>query len=466
MGEPMYVDAVLHGGAPVACYAWTPEAGGRLVVPGRFDVLDTAGLPRPLVCPDAVVGFVVGGRLTTVPRPTMLRRDIGLSDELDAHLRACDAVGLDPRTPGAIPDTVLMRHFDGRRSEVMGMPSDDPHGYFRDGYEFGQSSRADSFRPSPARIDGLLAEMTVRGIRVDTSGVTTVGIGHGDRRFLDDVVTHAVDGRVHPSYDVWGGRTGRIGIRHGSFNPMSIPRGNVRRAVVPSFAGGAVVSFDLNAVDYRCLVGLTGDHDFISMYRGRRDFHARTAELVFGKSPDADQRRIVKSLIYPWLYGSSDDAASSASGLSSQHVRRAFTMFDVALRPLVELRASTSRMLADDGSLTTPWRHVAVEGRPHAGMLVGLLAQTASAEVFRGMLHGATTSLICNDDGRGLRTPPVRSVPIFPVHDELVYDMHPDEISLVDRLARAAERGADRVIDVGFKVTVRGGPNYGEQETM
>jgi DNA polymerase I-like protein with 3'-5' exonuclease and polymerase domains len=84
----------------------------------------------------------------------------------------------------------------------------------------------------------------------------------------------------------------------------------------------------------------------------------------------------------------------------------------------------------------------------HAGKILGLYAQTYSSYVFERAFESVHFFLRNT-----------KSCIIFPVHDELVIDMHPDDFELADKIRDIMQSSAGG----GWKIKVRKGKSYSEQ---
>lgn len=245
-----------------------------------------------------------------------------------------------------------------------------------------------------------------------------------------------LDGRVDTTtrYDPVGGRTERIAIRRG-LNTMSIPKGESRRKIRSRLGdAGRIVSLDFNAIDLRCIVSRVPE--MVPLYAGCDDFHARTHELVSGRPPTDDERRMMKSLTYPMLYGGPFGADSY-----SEKLRYLFT-------PIVEFRR----------------RLHAEKPEEHAGATLAIFAQTLSSRAFKAALVAADIEML-GLDGQVL--------PIFPVHDELVLDVSVagcrgsalGRVNALKMIVKEMESAAAAAAGIECKVVVASGPSYGELES-
>ena len=285
-----------------------------------------------------------------------------------------------------------------------------------------------------------LRSMERNGVRVD------VERAHSLRDSCDDEnekkiymrAMGAPDGFVTARYDQSWKKTGRIGVDSG-FPVMSIPKGRTRSIFVSRWDDGRIVSFDMNAIDYRQIVSSIGG-EFAELYAGADDFHKRTAEIVFGS--DAPPRPVIKAASYVNFYGGSLETVAERAGICIDEARDILSKMEAPLAPVAEFRRSLGIEAINHGHVVLPsGRRIVVEPSAHEGKVLGLFAQSCSSEVFREFLVQARKAL-----------EPYAAVMCFPVHDELVVDVD----------AKHSEDAISSVESLGFPIRTKIGRNYEE----
>jgi DNA polymerase I-like protein with 3'-5' exonuclease and polymerase domains len=260
------------------------------------------------------------------------------------------------------------------------------------------------------------------------------------------------DGYVTALFNTHGTKTGRL-RPEGGFGAMGVPHGPARKAIISRFEGGKIYSFDYNAIDYRSIVSSIGG-DFADLYKGDRDFHTRTAKFIF-QEVDEVRREAFKAISYTSIYGGSEATLSQRTGLTTETIKKVLSMLEPHLRPIAEFRETLWGAFIIDGYIDIPGvgRYHRTDEDMHPGKLLALYAQGYSAYVFERAfteVHG-----LLKAHSRG-------SCIIFPVHDELVLDIHPEDESagIITSIKTAMETG---VAD-GFVVNYKKGRSYGEVE--
>lgn len=308
------------------------------------------------------------------------------------------------------------------------------------------------------RLDFIKAvhEVELGGIRIDRDYVDSQLLKQQDpatAKSLRSMQGLYRDGYVTSLFNVAGTKTGRL-RQEGGFNAMGVPHGPARNAIISRFPGGKIYSFDYNAIDYRSIVSTIGGN-FAELYRSSRDFHTRTAQFIF-KDVDEVRRDAMKAISYTSIYGGSESTLAERTGLSADMIKKVMEMLSEPMRPITEFRETLWGQWQIMGYIDIPGvgRYEKKEDEEmHPGKLLALYAQGYSAYVFESAFTKVHSLL--REHSRG-------SCIIFPVHDELVVDVHPvdEEAGLPMGIVREMESGVAQ----GFVVNFKKGRSYGEIE--
>lgn len=378
-----------------------------------------------------------------------VRAVLGVDEELErlhglvqANLRAAAQAGVDVARHGPVPLVprgIMDAYLEARRGALEGLLATlDPWA-------------VEDLRQRIFPVAMALFEVEDAGIRCDVGLAKRLSTDESlpvhSRRACASM-TSAPAGFLRSKFSPVGVTTGRLRTT-GGFPCMTIPRGAARAPIVSRFVEGSIVTFDLNAIDYRCIVASVCDMRLRTMYADADDFHARTAAELFGPGRvDQLRRGIVKNATYTHVYGGKDETLARQTGLSLEKVRKLVARMDSFMGPIARFRdeladdaRASRRVLLPDGS-TIP-----VSSGDHPGKIIGLFAQGYSSIVFNRMIV-RVVSLLRKMDSRL----------IFTVHDELVVDLHPDDERLVEEIRRTMESAGDGKI--ALKVKVKRGNNY------
>jgi DNA polymerase-1 len=121
------------------------------------------------------------------------------------------------------------------------------------------------------------------------------------------------DGRVHPSFNLVGARSGRMSCSKPSL--QQIPRAATKIAAMARGCfvappGRVFVQLDYSQLELRVVAMLSGDENMIEVFKSGVDYHLRTAQLVskraWGIAPEdvtKEHRTMAKGISFGLLYG-------------------------------------------------------------------------------------------------------------------------------------------------------------------
>lgn len=260
-------------------------------------------------------------------------------------------------------------------------------------------------------------------------------------------------GFLHTNFNPYIGKTGRIKTS-GGFSCMNIPHGDPRSLIVSRFPDGMIASLDFNAIDYRCIVGsMVDEPEFVAQYADCDDFHVRSAAILMGKSDSEickEHRRLVKESAYVSIYGGTADTLSQKLGVPAERLGKFIALLNEVFAPVHRFRDKLYDQYKLTGNVVLPnGRVMPVSPGAHPGMVMGIYAQSYSSWVFERSLV-AVQKLIQGN---------FVSLPIFPVHDELNIDVHPDEVDRMVLVKECMEQCL-RPSPLGLKVNLKIGKDY------
>ncbi|HEV8473372.1 MAG TPA: DNA polymerase, partial [Methylomirabilota bacterium] len=236
----------------------------------------------------------------------------------------------------------------------------------------------------------------------------------------------------------------------------------IRAAFIPE-EGWQFVAADYSQIELRILAHLSGEPAIIESFRQGEDIHTRTASEVF-KVAAAEvtslQRTIAKSANYAILYGVSAFGLSQATKIDQKEAQRYISEY-FAAHPRV--RAFIDRTLAegrDRGYVST------LLGRrrylPDLRSGNPIARNAAERMAMNAPVQGTASDMIKIAMVRvheALRARGLRARMLLQVHDELLFEAPPDEISVVAALAREIMEAA-LPLDVPIVVDVKSGLDW------
>jgi DNA polymerase-1 len=271
---------------------------------------------------------------------------------------------------------------------------------------------------------------------------------------------------VHTSYNQAVAATGRLSSNNPNLQniPIKTEKGReIRKAFIAQSPDTQLFSADYSQIELRIMASFSQDATMIEAFRQGKDIHAATAAKIF-KVPveqvDKDMRRKAKTANFGIIYG------VSAFGLAQQlniprkeagELINAYFAEFPAIRAYmdkiigfareheyVETILKRRRYLRDINSRNQVQRSFAERNAINAPI------QGSAADIIKvAMIH------IHN----WLQTAQLKSKLLLQVHDELVFEVHQDELEIVQKEVVAIMRNAV-TLDVPMEVGVGVGKNW------
>ncbi|KQS28195.1 DNA polymerase I [Dyadobacter sp. Leaf189] len=256
-------------------------------------------------------------------------------------------------------------------------------------------------------------------------------------------------GRIHTSYNQAVAATGRLSSTNPNLQniPIRTPRGReIRKAFVPDTEEFQILSADYSQIELRIMAAFSQDSSMTEAFNQGRDIHSTTASKVFKvdlEDVTSDMRRKSKMVNFGIIYGISAFGLAQrlgiARGEASEIIRAYFEEFpavkgymdrvvnEAREKKYVETILGRRRYLPDIISGNQTNRGYAERNAINAPI------QGSAADMIK-------VAMINIHDW--MQKEQLKSRMILQVHDELVFDAHRDEISLlkekVDDLMRNA----------------------------
>ncbi|MEM7362183.1 MAG: DNA polymerase I [Bacteroidota bacterium] len=271
-----------------------------------------------------------------------------------------------------------------------------------------------------------------------------------------------VDGRVHTSYQQSIVSTGRLSSTKPNLQniPIRTDRGRaIRKAFVPSREDGYLLAADYSQIELRIMAHLSEDKNLIATFEAGEDVHTATAAKLFAvpkeKVSDA-QRRKAKMTNFSIIYGITPFGLSQRLEVSRTEAKNIIDSYFASF-PGVKKYIDTSiekarekgwvstvlgrkRLLPDINS-----RNATVRGFAERNA-INMPIQGTQAE----MIKKAMVAIYA-----WMEKEKLQSKMIMQVHDELVFDVHPGEVTLLqEKLPLLMEKALTLKLPVVVEVGV------------
>lgn len=275
-------------------------------------------------------------------------------------------------------------------------------------------------------------------------------------------------GKVHTYYRQTIAATGRLSSQFPNLQniPIRLEEGRqIRKAFVPSEPGWAILAADYSQIELRVLAHISGDENLKEAFIHDMDIHTKTASDVFGvpaDQVDSNMRRSAKAVNFGIVYGISDFGLSQNLGITrkeaGQFIEQYFSVFKGVRKYMDDIIAQAKR----DGYVTTllDRRRYLPEIRSSNFNLRSFAERTAMNTPIQGTAADIIKLAMVHMD-EALRERGLKSRMLLQVHDELVFEVPPEELELMKTLLPEVMSGALK-LDVPLKADVSYGDNWYE----
>ncbi|MFI5267772.1 MAG: DNA polymerase I [Chloroflexota bacterium] len=275
-------------------------------------------------------------------------------------------------------------------------------------------------------------------------------------------------GRVHTSFSQTTATTGRLSSSEPNLQniPIRTELGTrIREAFVCADPSWHLLAADSSQIELRILAHVTNDPSLIGAFQRLEDIHASTAAFVF-KVPmqqvTSDMRRVAKMVNFGIAYGLSDFGLARGTGMSRQEAGEFIKGYFESYPGIQHYMQETKRDAAELGYVCTLLNRRRYIPDIHAANYQ--LRSAAERMAINMPIQGTAADIIKLAMIRVLhemRERGVQSRMILQVHDELVFEVPPQEMDLMSHLVRETMQGALNLV-VPLTVEVKTGRNWGE----
>lgn len=267
-------------------------------------------------------------------------------------------------------------------------------------------------------------------------------------------------GRLHTSFNQTVATTGRLSSSDPNLQNIPIRRElgrDIRRGFIPR-KGWQLLAADYSQIELRLLAHLSQDPAFVAAFQAGGDIHRQTAALIFDV-PLADvtgtMRSRAKTINFATIYGQGPHALSRQLGIehaeAKEFIARYFQRFQ-GVRNYLDAMVAFAR---ENGYVQTIFgrRRYIPELRERNFNIRAFGERTAANSPIQGSAADLIKiAMIRIDDA--FRVKQLESKMLLQVHDELVFELPPDELAQVQELVKyemehAAQLSVPLVVDLG-----------------
>lgn len=256
-------------------------------------------------------------------------------------------------------------------------------------------------------------------------------------------------GRLHTTYNQVVAATGRLSSDRPNLQniPIRTERGReVRKAFVPRNDDFVLLSADYSQIELRIIAELSKDSGMIEAFTKGIDIHAATASKVFGvglDEVDREMRSKAKAVNFGISYGQTAFGLSQSLGISRTEAKEIIDNFFMQFPGIRNYMDDSIEFAREHGYVET------IKGRRRwlrdINSQNAVVRGHAERNAINAPIQGSAADMIkiaMINIHRELEKQKLRSKMLLQVHDELVFDVHKDEVDIVKPIVEAGMKGA------------------------
>jgi DNA polymerase I len=272
-------------------------------------------------------------------------------------------------------------------------------------------------------------------------------------------------GRVHTSYSQAVAITGRLASSDPNLQNIPIRTAEGRRVREAFIAppGWSLMSADYSQIELRIMAHISEDDSLLRAFAAGQDVHRATAAEIFSLEAEAvssEQRRYAKVINFGLIYGMSAFGLASSLGIERDAAKNYIDRYFARYPGVAQYMQRTREQAKAQGYVST------VFGRrlwlPEINSPNGPRRQGAERAAINAPMQGTAADLIklaMIQVQNWLESEQLQSRMVMQVHDELVFEVAPDEIQLMQSnlprlMAGVAQLKVPLLAEVGL------GPNW------
>jgi DNA polymerase-1 len=272
-------------------------------------------------------------------------------------------------------------------------------------------------------------------------------------------------GRIHTSFNQAVAATGRLSSNNPNLQniPVKDERGReIRKAFIPA-EGSIFLSADYSQIELRLMAHLSRDRGMIDDFLSGSDIHAATAAKIFGVSQSEvtrEMRSRAKTANFGIIYGISSFGLSERLTIGRKEAKELIDGYFASYPGVKKYMDDSIRKARDLGYVTTLFGRKRYVRDIHSRNQV--VRGNAERNAINAPIQGAAADIIKIAMIRiheQLRSRKLRSEMILQVHDELIFEVYPEELDEVKDLVIKGMSEAAK-LEVPLKVEWGTGKNW------
>lgn len=281
-------------------------------------------------------------------------------------------------------------------------------------------------------------------------------------------------GRVHASFQQAVAATGRLSSADPNLQniPIRTEEGReIRSAFLPGHDGWLLLAADYSQIELRVLAHFSRDETLCQAFACDEDIHSLVASQVNGvpqSEVTREMRRQAKAVNFGVIYGQSAFGLAKNLDIEQSEAAKFIDAYFARYPGVDQFLSKTLEECQAKGYVKTILgRRRAIRGiRPDAARQASKQRNLPERTAINTVIQGSAADLIklaMIAIHRRLRREKLAAKLLLQIHDELVFEVPPDELSYLAQLVAEEMSGVMQLI-VPLKVDVKTGHNWSETE--
>ena len=248
-------------------------------------------------------------------------------------------------------------------------------------------------------------------------------------------------GRIHTTYNQAVAATGRLSSNNPNLQniPIRTERGReIRKAFVPRNDNYTLLAADYSQIELRIIAHLSGDKGMMEAFNQNLDIHTATAAKVYGvgvEQVSKDQRRNAKTVNFGIMYGISAFGLSERLNIPRAEAKEIIDQYFQQYSGVKSYMDQTIEFAREHGYVET------IKGRRRylrdINSANAVVRGFAERNAINAPIQGSSADMIkiaMINIYNTLQDKKVKSKMILQVHDELIFDVHKNEVEIIKQL--------------------------------
>ena len=271
-----------------------------------------------------------------------------------------------------------------------------------------------------------------------------------------------VDGRVHTSFMQTVTATGRLSSNNPNLQniPIRSERGKeIRKAFISRDKDHQLMAADYSQIELRIIAALANDDNMIRAFREKVDIHKATAAKVFHvdlEEVTKDQRSAAKAVNFGIIYGQSAFGLSQNLGISRTEAKQIIDAYFAQYGTIKSYMDQAVQKAREEGFVETIMKRRRY--LPDINSANAVVRGFAERNAINAPIQGSAADIVklaMVAVHKAMKAAQVKSKMILQVHDELVFDVHIDEIELMQNLVKESmEKAVDLIVPMEVEIQV------------